>query len=121
MGVTKARHYLQVAMQSTLKPAFPIDHQGKFPQGHSMDRRDRKPADTGTIIQVKDRAIHIEPVRIRTVQYDNLLAMSGARFHQMMHSDIVGVIPQPDILDIDKHHIEIIHALLRCVPVGTIK
>ena len=112
-GVVPARNDFQLAFQVAVDPAFSVDHQGKFPEGHAVDGADRQPAYSRLVFHVEDGPVHIEPVRIRAVQNYHFLAVSGTGLHQMVHRDVVGVVPQTDILDVHKEDVEFVHALRR--------
>ena len=52
---------------------------------------------------------------------NDFLPGPGAGFHQVKHGDIVGVIPEPDILNIDKKDVKLIHIALAKSVASTIK
>ena len=91
------------------QPAFAVDHAGQFAERHAVHDRNRVHADERAMLRFEHRAVHIESVRIGTVQYDQLLAVRRAGFHQVVHRREIGVIAQADILDVEQQHVEPLH------------
>ena len=77
-----------------------------------MDGSDRKPADTRLELHVQNRAIDIESVRVRSVKNDDLFTVTGAGLHQMMHGNIIGIVPQAHILNVNNQDIELVCLVL---------
>ena len=77
-----------------------------------MDGSDRKPADTRLELHVQNRAIDIESVRVRSVKNDDLFSVTGAGLHQMMHGNIIGIVPQAHILNVNNQDIELVCLVL---------
>ena len=111
MGVIQARNHSQVA-GTVLQPFLAVDHQRQLTERHSVNSRDRQPTDSGLEFHIQHRAVNIEAVRVRAVKNDDLFPVSGAGLHQMMHCDIIGIVPKAYILNINHKDIKLIGFLL---------
>ena len=78
-----------------------------------MDCRYRETSYAGLESRFEDRSVYIESVGIGPVKDDHLLAVTGASLHEPGHCDVVGVIPQPHILNINEKDIKLPGILLR--------
>ena len=64
-------------------------------------------ANEGFEVHVQHRPIHIEAIRVRTIQHDNFLPILKGRLHHVVQGSDVGVKSHTDILDIEEEHINI--------------
>ena len=111
MGIVQARDHGQVT-SAVLQPLLAVDHQRQLSERHSVDSRDRQPTDSGLEFHIQNRTVNIEAVRVRAVKNDDLFPVSGAGLHQMMHCDIIGIVPKAYILNINHKDIKLIGFLL---------
>ena len=112
VGVVPAGNDGQVAPEAVFQPAFAVHHPGQLSQCHTMDHGDGQAADTGFVLHVQDGPVHVKPVGIRAVQDHDLFAIDRTGIQQMLHGNIIGIVPQAYVLDIHHQHIKFPHAFL---------
>ena len=113
MRVVPARDDRQVTgILAGIQPALTVDHLRKLAKRHAVDDRDRKHPDTGPVLVLQDRAVHIEPVGVGPVQDQDLLPLLRAGLHKIVHRDVVGVVPEPHVLNVHYEDVEPVHILV---------
>ena len=100
MFISKAFHDFQGTAPPRFQPAFAINHQGQFSQRQAVHGGYRKCSYSGLEGHIQHRSSKVKTVRIRPVQQQHQRASLSAAVHQLQHSDIVGIVPQPHILDV---------------------
>ncbi len=94
------------------KPVFAVDHKGKFSKGHTVDDRDREPADTGFVLHIENGTVDVVTVGVGTVEDKHGLVEVGTGLHEAYHGDVVGIVAEANVLDIDDEEVESIHGLI---------
>ena len=112
MSVIPAGNNRQLArVLSSRKPAFTVNHSGKFAESHAVYYRQRQPPYTRFIALAEKSAVNVKAVGVRPVKNDYLLAVLSAGIHQVIHRNIVGVVPKPYVLHVHNKNIKLRHVL----------
>ncbi|MNU93436.1 hypothetical protein D3C71_833780 [compost metagenome] len=105
--IISAGNNIHLTSHIVVQPKFPVDHQSIFPDGHSVNNRNRMHSDKRSLILFQDRSVHIMRIRIRSVENNQRFVVFRTSLHHIMKRRNVRVETNTHILNIKQNNIYI--------------